>query len=315
MSARWFAAALAYALLPLCGSGLRAQQPQTAIVPESITVGDVFRAAIRFELPAGVQIAAPDSIALPPDLELAGRREARVDTAGGGQRVTIIYPLTAWRPGSYELPPLALRLVTDGTERTMAVAFPAFSVRSVLPADTAGIEARPAKDVLGASRLWWPILLGLLVAAAVAAALYYWWRRRRKPRAVELAAPAPRVPARTATLEALHALRTSGLLERGEVKLFHERMSEALRHYVATLRPEWSPDLTTAELAHRMAAAGASPHTVELVRILAAADLVKFARRRAATDESLFELDAAVRWVEAAEPEPVAAGTEDRRIA
>jgi hypothetical protein len=315
MSARWSGAALACVLLALCGSGLLAQQPQTAIVPESITVGDVFRAAIRFELPPGVQAGAPDSIALSPDLELAGRREARIDTAGGGQRITIVYPLTAWRPGSYELPPLTLRFVTDGMERTVVVAFPAFSVRSVLPADTAGIEARPAKDVLGASRLWWPILLALLVAAAVAAALYYWWRRRRKPEPVAVAAAAPRVPARTATLEALHALRTSGLLERGQVKLFHERMSEALRHYVATLRPDWSPDLTTAELAHRMAAAGAAPDTVELVRVLAAADLVKFARRRATTDESLRELDAAVRWVEAAEPEPAAAGTEGRRVA
>jgi hypothetical protein len=315
MTARVLRTIVCGTLLWSAGTPLRAQQPQAAVLPEAITVGDVFRAAIRVDLPAGAQLVAPDSLVLPPDLEPAARREARIDSADGRRRATIVYPLTAWRPGSYELPPLVFRIVGDGAERTHSVSFPSFTVQSVLPADTTGVEPRQAKDVLGANRLWWPILLALLVAVAVAAALWYWWRRRRRPAEAIVAEVVPRVHPRTAALEQLHALRSSDLLARGEVKLFHEKMTETLRRYAATLHPSWSTDLTTAELAQRMAVAGSAVDAVSLVGLLNAADLVKFARARTGTDDSLKALDAAVQWVERAEPAGAAPGTEDRRVA
>jgi hypothetical protein len=302
-------------LCALCPHVLHAQQPQAAIVPETITVGDVFRAAIRVELPERGQIAAPDSLVLPEDVESAGRREARSDSAGDVRRVTVVYPLAAWRPGTYQLPPLAVRIVRDGSEQTHTVTFPPFTVRSVLPADTTGIEPREAKDVLGANRLWWPILLALLVAAVVAVALWYWWRRRRRREEPPVVVTAPLVPPRTAALERLAALRRSDLLARGEIREFHDLMTEALRHYVASLQLSWSTDLTTAELAQRMAAAGSAHDAVGLVRILSAADLIKFARGHATAEDALRELDAAVQWVEHAEPAGDEPGTEARRVA
>src|SRR5690606_11567286 len=106
-------------------------------------------------------------------------REVRIDTAGGVRRATVLYPLAAWRPGSYELAAIPIRVVSAGRDTVMEVRLPAFEVSSVLPADTAGIEPKPAKDVLGANRLWWPILLALLIAALIATALYMWWKKRR----------------------------------------------------------------------------------------------------------------------------------------
>jgi hypothetical protein len=302
-----------------CGSPAAAQRVQTAVVPEAITVGDVFRAAIRIDLEDGAQVIAPDSLELPADLEQAGRPDVRADTAAadGSRTFTLVYPLTAWRPGSYTLPAVAVQVVGGDAPRTLAAELPAFEVRSVLPADTAGIEPQPAKDVLGASRLWWPLLLALLVAIAVAAALWLWWRRRRRRGAVQpMPVAAPVVPPREAALARLDALRASGLLERGDVKAYYEVMTETLRHYTAAVDPAWSVDLTTSELGQRMRTTHMT-ETLALTRLLGTADLVKFARVQQLPDAAAADLDAARAWIERVPPPAAetAGDDEDRRVA
>jgi hypothetical protein len=273
---------------------------QAAVVPHEITVGDVFHVAIRVDLPAGATLSAPDTLALPPDLEMAGTREVRVDTAGGVRRATVLYPLAAWRPGSYSIATVTVQVVTDGAARAVAVTPPPFSVRSVLPADTAGLEPRPARDVMGGSRLWWPILLALLLAAAIATALYIWWRRRA-PRAEPGVTPAvPAVLPRDAAMARLDELEAAGFIERDEMKPFYEELTETLRRYAAAVRPGWGTDLTTTELAARIGAVDADG--AELLRVLGGADLVKFARGRAAREEARRDLAAARDWVLRTDP-------------
>jgi hypothetical protein len=266
---------LCFVLLP-CAA--RAQQPLVGVVPESITVGDVFHAAIRFDLPAGTSIAAPDSLELPQDIEHAGRYSVRIDTAGGVRRGTLLYPLAAWRPGSYDLPGVRVRISGAEGSRDVDVQLPSFTVRSVLPPDTAGIQPKPAKDVLGANRLWWPLLLLALLLLAALIALDLWWKRRQPKEVAEPIVLVPRVPPREAALAQLDALRREGLLERGELKLYYARLTEILRHYAAAIEPRWSVDLTTSELAGRVRRVNAGAAALELIRILGTADLVKFAR-------------------------------------
>ena len=297
----------------LDAASLPAQQPQVAVVPAAITVGDIFHAAIRLDLAAGDELIAPDTLALPEDVEAAGRRELRVDSAGGARRVTVLYPLAAWRPGTYELPQIALQLRTAEGTRPLQVQLPGFTVSSVLPEDTAGIQMKGAKDVLGANRIWWPwLLLLLLVLLAVLA--YLWWRRRH--RAEEPVVSALPVPAREVALERLAALRRSGLLERGELKPFYAELSETLRHYAATVAAEWSVDLTTTELAQHIRKRDVS--LLDLIRVLGTADLVKFARARPPSDAGLRDLAAAESWIErTSAPAPAAADAdaEPRRVA
>jgi hypothetical protein len=291
--------ALVLAVLLLGAAGaLHGQRPQTAVLPEAITVGDVFHAAIRLELPRGAQVLAPDSLQLPEHLEHVGRRSVRVDTAGGMSRVTVMYPLSAWRPGSHALPPVNVGYVTDGTTTQVSVSFPSFVVRSVLPADTAGIEPRPARDVLGANRLWWPILLALLLGALAAAALAWWWRRRRRREPDAPVVLVPAVPPRAAALARLDELERSDLLARGEFRLFYLQLTEILRRYAAAIEPAWGVDLTTSELAARVR--GRDAEALELLRILGGADLVKFARADASAEGARRDLAVGRAWVERA---------------
>ena len=303
----------AFLTLLLSTTGTFAQQPRAAVVPEAITVGDVFHAAVRLDLAGDARVAAPDSLDLVDEVEHAGRREVRIDTAGGVRRATITYPLAAWRPGTYELPPIPIRIVDAQRDTTLRVPLPAFEVSSVLPADTAGIEPKPAKDVLGANRLWWPILLALLIAALIAVGVYIWWKRRRGD-VEEPLVFTPAVPPLEAALAQLAALGREGLIERGEFRIFYQRLTGTLRHYAAAIEPDWSVDLTTSELALRLRTDAGMQDALELTRILGAADMVKFARAVTTTDSAARDLDAARAWVErfAAQRE---AGTAEREAA
>ena len=283
---------------------LAAQELRTAVVPESITVGDVFQAVIRVSGAGERGAAFPDSLSLPADLELSGRRTLRQDTIDGELVWTALYPLTAWRPGEYELPGAPVRVAAATGTRSAVARFPTFRVRSVLPADTAGIEPKPAKDVLGANRVWWPIALGLLLLLLALAALLHWLRRRRRSRPVPVRTE-PALPPRERALAALDAARAGGALEAGELKRFYTEVSDALRAYLAEIDARFGTDLTTTELGAALRAAGHEDRSLELRRVLHAADLVKFARRRPGTATAAEEWQRARSWVETFDPAPV----------
>src|SRR5688500_20347374 len=112
MRARIFAV-----LALLCCAPVTAQQATTAVIPQSITVGDVFHAAVRVQLPANATAQVRDSIPLREALEQAGRSETQYGSANGQRRATVLYPLRAWRAGWDQLAGLCLRIGTGGRAR------------------------------------------------------------------------------------------------------------------------------------------------------------------------------------------------------
>lgn len=278
MSLRRYAApAVALLMVFATDRPAAAQRASTAVLPQTITVGDVFHAAVRVDVPAGAEIVFPDTLVLPADVELAGRMSVRRDSASGA--VTAMYPLTAWRPDSFALAPITFAVRTGGALQAASAPFPPFAVSSVLPADTAGIEPKAAKDVLGANRIWWPLLLALLLALIAGALAYRWWRRRR---ALQDVIVPPTVLPRAEALAALDRLRELKLVEAGHVKEFYLGTTAAVRAFLATEQRDLTPDLTTAELAAecRLRRYQADAELASLLSALAYADLVKFAGER-----------------------------------
>ncbi len=291
-------AGFALVLLALAAAGAHAQRVSTAVVPETITVGDIFHAAVRVELPPGAEAVFPDTLALAgDDVEAAGRARVRVDSAGAGRIATAVYPLTAWRTGTeLQLPSLAFTIRDGSAEEVVRTTFPPFSLSSVLPADTAGIEPKPAKDVWGANRVWWPWLIAAGVLLLALAAAYWLWRRRQPREVVDVE---PAVSPREAALARLADLRTAGFVERGEMKPFYSAITTALRAYLEAVDSELGADLTTSELAGHARRRGAPPALLELLRLLGGADLVKFARARPDAPQAYRDLEAARHWIEA----------------
>jgi hypothetical protein len=275
----------------LHASQVHAQQVSTAILPDTIHVGDVITAAIRVVVPRGAVVSFPDSLVVPQDIENAGQRVIRTDTAAGAEQITAQFPLAGWRPGAHALPPVTYAI--DG--RAYVVSFDSLRITSVLPPDTSGIKPQPLKSVMGGTRVWWPWILALLVLLLIGALLYWWWRRRNRVVAALVVVPAR--PARDVALERLDAARAAGYVERGSMKEFYSEVSDALRTYVASIDYLLSSDLTTSEMAGRIRRRGADPAAVELLTLLGAADLVKFARHRPGAAEAMDEWTRVRAWI------------------
>lgn len=299
--------ALLASALSLMPAASTAQTARTAVVPDSITVGSVFRVAIRLSVPAGTRAMFPDTLRVPENVEAAARRLIDVDSSTAGEYTyTAVYPLTAWKPGPVRLDPALVRTESAGRSSRIEATFPEVRIQSVLPQDSAGIEPKPAKDVLGPSRLMWPMVLAAFLVVALIVAAIVLWRRRRKPSPLQ-----PATPPRELALVELERIRRQGWLERGEWKMFYSAVSGVLRRYAAALEAEWGRDLTTTELGAAMGARltrAAPEHGTggdRLIALLGGADLVKFAARRPSRPEAEEAWTESLGWVETFDwPEP-----------
>lgn len=298
------ARALLLALAPAALAGAAAapataQELRAAVLGDTIRVGDVVPVALRTTISPGQRVLWPDTLPLggpEGDLENAARVRVRQDTLADGRiRVTGLYAITPWRTGEVALPDVDVPVVAGNeVARTLTAALPPFQVASVLPADTAGIQPRPAKDVLGPNWIWWPFILALLLLLALAA-LAWWLIRRRRPAGVTFA---PAVPPREAALAALDRARDAGLADRGEMKEFYTRIAAAVRAYLAAVEPGWGEDRTTTEVLAAVRAEAGPGTASDLAAILRSADQVKFARRDPTRSEALDDWEKTRRWVE-----------------
>ncbi len=286
-------------------SGLAAQEFRAGLAVDSATVGDVVAVVVSGVVPAGVGVVFPDSLPLGADLENAARRRETADTVEGGVRRSAVYAVTPWRPGVFELPVVEVGVSTPDSVRTVEVALPVLTVMSVLPEDTAGVEARPPRDVLGPSWLLWPLLLLLALLLAMLAAAYLWYRATRPP--TDVVPLVPRRSARERALEALDQARALPLVEAGRHKAFHSLLSEILRRYLAALDGAWGEDLTTSELLARLDGVEAEDRRV-LGALLEAMDRVKFAQHRPGPEAAEETWGRARDWVERFRPPPAPEG-------
>lgn len=232
----------------------------TASAPagDAVTVGDRFQ--LRLVL-RGAWGRMPELRIIPADT--AALELARAPSWTRRRDMAIVeLEFVAWRAGAR---PRAVARVSYAGERSGAppriVPLRLPFVRSVLPADTAGLAPKPAKDVVDlplAATLRWLALLGLAVLAL--AGLLRTVKRRRSRGAD---------PGRAA-LARLASLRDIPEPDRTVAA------AEVLRGFLSTIRADWSRDLTTTELLERL---GAEPGPARdaVARLLAAADQAKFA--------------------------------------
>ncbi len=281
-----------------------AQQVRSAVLPDSCTIGDVVRAAVWVELPAGFKVAFSDSLPIADTLENAGKRLIQQRALpNGGVEVAAVFPVTPWRTGDHPMPLVRVHVVGPGLDTLIDARLPGLHVRSVLPADTTKQKPKPPAGVVGPDRLLWPYILAALLALLLLALLIYWLIKRLRRRVVVLV-PEERLTARERALRDLDRVRASGLMEAGESKLFYSRATEAVRQYLDTLDPAWGADRTTSELIPRLRRLDLKV-AAALARLLDRADLVKFARLRPAQSEVLTDWMEMRKWVETfPEPQP-----------
>jgi hypothetical protein len=299
------------------------------LAPGPHTVGDRIEAVLTLRAPAGAgepvfpewndawgeaEVVAAGPVERVPEEPGAGAAAGpREPAAGGGDASAAgsvaVYrqrlQLAAFRPGEIPLPPVEVALpaspAADGDEPAALLATPGglvLAIDSVLPAaggpgDQAGEEAAepapmppaaPRPLPLGAPFLW-AAAVGLAACLAAIA-----WAVRRARAAAAITTGTPSVPPFEELCAAVAAARAEPSPAAGLT-----RLSLALRRYLGRALGFPAAESSTAEVRRRLAARRLPADLPRrAVALLAACDLVKFARRPATAGELTGHADSAL---------------------
>lgn len=249
----------------------------------SVTIGDPITYEVIVKRRKDIQLQAPVGSAQLRDFEIKGIRDIEPVEEKGHVTEGRRFTMTTYEVGEYviEGAPLTFRF-PDGKTRTLSTERLYVSVKSVIragekePEDIRGIKG--VVPYVPASRHW---LLAAALLACAGAASFVALRRRRAQEAGE-ATRAP-LSSHDEAFQALSKLYDSDLLRRGDLKGFSVILSEILRRYLERRFSVPALESTTFEI-HRSLRdkALADELQSQVLQVLSALDLVKFAKDRPA---------------------------------
>jgi len=286
---------VAMCLLSLVPAGLTAQAATLtdAVDTATVTVGDRVHLNITVEHAVGARVVWPDSLDLSP-FEVQAAERTPPSTQGDRVRSGVVLTLAAFELGQLEVPDFEVVVEGPG-DASQVLTTHRFGIEVVSVGTDEGGDIR---DIRGP--LWIPVgvvtvslwMLGVL--AAVALLLWVVRRMRRRGDDEPARAAVPARPPVEVALEALDAIEASPLLERGQVKEYHIRVSEVLRIYVEGRFRTPALEMTTREVVVALGRTDADEAFVTgLAACLDACDMVKFAKVRPDASASLAVLVAA----------------------
>ena len=248
------------------------------VSPDTVLVGQPFTLFVKVLAPKGVRFEFPTG----PDtttqngvrpIELRGEKIVTML----GDTAVALYHLVAWDVGIQQLRLPDVRVSFQGQERHPALGGASVFVKSVLPADTSLRVPKPARPLIVLPVFNWLRWLALL-AALIAIALAWWaWRRYRNR-------PKPPIDPYVRAQQEFAKVEARRLIESGEPEEHVAAMVDVAREYLAARVPGVRRSDTTTELLRTMQPRSGIED--ELPRLLALADMVKFARAEVVEQEA-----------------------------
>jgi len=274
------------------------------VIPEAVRLGDPFVYRITVHHPPGQRW----ELRTPRDLggyELLEQSRTRSD-GKTESTTTYLLKMALFELGSHVLPTLTFDVIDAAGAGVAHVDGPDIEGKSSLPknADQLGVklaDIKPNEDVPVRSwrLLWW-------LAGALAAVALIWfgaraWRARpRRP----LPAPPP-LPLEERTLQALTALESEGLPERGLQREFHFRLNGIVRAFLGERFGFDALECTSGELlreVERRTLPGVDPDGLR--EFVDQCDVARYARGEVPVPACAGALDYARSLVEATCPRP-----------
>ena len=248
------------------------------VSPDTVLVGQPFTLFVkvlapkdvRFEFPSGPDTTMQNGVR---PIELRGEKIVTIL----GDTAVALYHLVAWDVGLQPLRLPDVRVSFQGQERHPALGGASVFVKSVLPADTSLRVPKPARPLIVLPVFNWLRWLALL-AALIAIALAWWaWRRYRNR-------PKPPIDPYVRAQQEFAKVEARRLIESGEPEEHVAAMVDVAREYLAARVPGVRRSDTTTELLRTMQPRSGIED--ELPRLLALADMVKFARAEVVEQEA-----------------------------
>jgi len=239
--------------LPLSADDDPVESPvnfDVTISTDSLYIGDDFTVRINADYPEDIKLSEPAAKAAEGAFILKSEPKLETRTRNGRRYDEYTFKLSAFETGELGIPIFEF-FWYDQQENQHTAKSPSqkIYVKSVLPADTAGIDI---KDIIGPKplpRRWWPYVLIALVIAAVGAVVY--WLYRRKMKAVDMPEIPPEPPYDIA-IRSLILLKEENLPGKGKIKKYYSELSEIIRYYIQGRFDIIAVEATTYELKRRL---------------------------------------------------------------
>ncbi len=257
---------------------------------KEITVAEQLELILDATAPENVEVEFPAYSAALGDFTLRDVRvlPARMTGPGDDLRIVrqVIYILDPYLSGTYTIPAMPVTF-HDPTNDVEAVELMTgeieIQVKSLLPPVTEQVKIKDIQPPhsLPPERVRQALLAGLVFILAVLMIYgFYFWEKKRSKKVVPEIKPGPEEIAR----QELDRLLAENLMAKGEIKLFHLRISDILRHYIENRFGVKAPEQTTEEFLTELSRAGSADNTLLITHktllgdFLTQCDLVKFAK-------------------------------------
>lgn len=280
-------------LLTAAASAQDVPRVEASLSVDSIMIGDQFDLTVRVEkdLMQVVDFPMFDG-AFGDEAEVEVLSESPADTlASGERRQTLLkrYRMTVWREGAYNLGRFPAMYFDKNRVDTL---FSADSLRifvSTFDIDLEKDKPRGIKKIPWLFGEWahW-LWLGLAGLALVAGAVWLWRRFRSR---IPFLAPREVLPPHVEAIRKLEALKHQKLPQNNRSKQYYSAMTDILREYISRRWNVGAMEMTSAEITAALAPAHSAGEIdpkrwVDLRELMAAADMVKFAKHTPTLDEA-----------------------------
>lgn len=263
-------------------------------------IGDWIRFRIDIKYKSGIKINYPTVLDSIQGLEIIERSPTLVKKQGDNVIETLHFTFTAFDTGVYVIPQLNFEyyIKNDSTKKLVST--------SPIPIFVHNIGVDPTKDIkdikpplkvpISINEIIKYFLLVLLIIIVLFAAYYY---KHRKEKNILEVFKTPKRPPHEIAIEALQALESERLWQRGEVKQYHSKITDIIRTYIEDRYQVKALESTTDEILEDLTSTKNLDEDIinKLREMLVRADLVKFAKAQPLADENEKSLQLAYEFV------------------
>ncbi|MEN6444639.1 MAG: hypothetical protein ABFC98_01180 [Candidatus Cloacimonas sp.] len=262
---------LLFCLFPVLTWSILQQELQGA---DSLKVGTPFLFQITSDF-------AIKNVSIPDTLDDFAILDSKRDKNNSNIWKIKIAPL---KTGALSFPPIAINPVDSSVTSVYTDGFRVYVLSVLAEGDTLLRDIKPMQKYPLQLPLW--VYIALLIVALILA-FYLWLKRPRKPKREYIAqteTKQPVLPAWQKALKALDELIKEDLPTKGEVVLYHFRLSNILRSFLEENYHIPALEMTGNEIANILNKYNI-PSAKEIRNFLNYSDLVKFAKREPSTAE------------------------------